>query len=74
MALECLPTALRKWHGMIDGQLELGLGRGEETGKGLRRRPAPSVIRQKREARAVWWFARMRQVVEGAPQRGRAGL
>ncbi len=59
---------------MINRQLELGLGRGEETGRGLRRRPAPSVIRQKRRERAVWWFARMRQVVEEAPQRGRVGL
>ncbi len=54
---------------MLKRQLELSLEQAAITGKSSHRGSMRSKTEERRNSRSLWWFARMRQVVDDALDR-----
>jgi hypothetical protein len=54
---------------MVKRQMELSLEQTTDSGKHLHRGSVHSKAQNRRQSRSLWWFARMRQVVDDALDR-----
>jgi hypothetical protein len=54
---------------MVKRQMELSLGQAADSGRSSHEDSMRSKARARRQGRSIWWFARMRQVVDAALER-----